>query len=74
MTKEALKSYPIKGGKVGRARLAVLSGVLSSVGCYQLEGEGVQLFDRIEGDYFAILGLSLIPLLDVLRRQGAVAL
>jgi len=49
-------------------------GVLSSVGCYQLEGEGVQLFDRIEGDYFAILGLSLIPLLDVLRRQGAVAL
>ena len=45
-------------------------GVLSSVGCYQLEGEGVQLFDRIEGDYFAILGLSLIPLLDILRRHG----
>ena len=49
-------------------------GVLSSVGCYQLEGEGVQLFDRIEGDYFAILGLSLIPLLDLLRRHGAVPL
>lgn len=49
-------------------------GVLSSVGCYQLEGEGVQLFDRIEGDYFAILGLSLIPLLDLLRRHGAVLL
>jgi septum formation protein len=48
--------------------------VLSSVGCYQLEGEGVQLFDRIEGDYFAILGLSLVPLLDVLRRHGAVPL
>ena len=48
--------------------------ILSSVGCYQLEGEGVQLFDRIEGDYFAILGLSLIPLLDLLRRHGAVAL
>jgi septum formation protein len=48
-------------------------GVLSSVGCYQLEGEGVQLFDRIEGDYFAILGLSLVPLLDLLRRHGAVA-
>jgi septum formation protein len=46
-------------------------GILSSVGCYQLEGEGVQLFDRIEGDYFAILGLSLIPLLDFLRRHGA---
>jgi septum formation protein len=49
-------------------------GVLSSVGCYQLEGEGVQLFDRIEGDYFAILGLSLIPLLDLLRRHGVVPL
>jgi len=49
-------------------------GVLSSVGCYQLEGEGVQLFDRIEGDYFAILGLSLVPLLDLLRRHGAVPL
>ena len=49
-------------------------GILSSVGCYQLEGEGIQLFDRIEGDYFAILGLSLIPLLDLLRRHGAVAL
>ena len=49
-------------------------GVLSSVGCYQLESEGVQLFDRIDGDYFAILGLSLIPLLDLLRRHGVVSL
>lgn len=48
--------------------------ILHSVGCYQLEGEGVQLFDRIEGDYFAILGLSLIPLLDILRRHQAVPL
>jgi septum formation protein len=48
--------------------------VLLSVGCYQLEGEGIQLFDRIEGDYFAILGLSLIPLLDLLRRHGALPL
>jgi septum formation protein len=44
--------------------------VLSSVGCYQLEGEGVQLFDRIEGDYFTILGLPLTGLLDLLRRHG----
>jgi septum formation protein len=48
--------------------------ILSAVGCYQLEGEGVQLFDRIEGDYFAILGLSLIPLFDILRRHGALTL
>jgi septum formation protein len=48
--------------------------LLSSVGCYQLEGEGVQLFEAIHGDYFAILGLSLIPLLDLLRRYGAAPL
>ena len=48
--------------------------ILASVGCYQLEGEGVQLFDKIDGDYFAILGLSMIPLLDLLRRHGAVPL
>jgi septum formation protein len=44
--------------------------VLGSVGAYQLEGLGVQLFDRIVGDYFTILGLPLLPLLDFLRAQG----
>jgi septum formation protein len=48
--------------------------VLGSVGCYQLEGEGVQLFDRIEGDYFTILGLPLTGLLDLLRRHGVLQL
>ena len=43
-----------------------------SVGAYQLEGLGAQLFERIEGDYFTILGLPLLPLLDFLRRHGAV--
>lgn len=43
---------------------------LGSVGCYRLEGPGAQLFSRIEGDYFAILGLPLLGLLDLLRRQG----
>jgi septum formation protein len=47
-------------------------GLLGSVGCYQLEGEGVQLFERIEGDYFTILGLPLLPLLHFLRDRGAV--
>lgn len=46
------------------------SAVLSSVGCYQLEGEGVQLFDAIAGDYFTILGLPLLPLLKELRQLG----
>jgi septum formation protein len=44
--------------------------VLSSVGCYQLEGEGIQLFDAIAGDYFTILGLPLLPLLGALRDYG----
>ena len=44
--------------------------VMTSVGGYKLEGRGAQLFDRIDGDYFTILGLPLLPLLDFLRRQG----
>jgi septum formation protein len=53
------------------AYLAGNEGALSSVGCYQLEGEGAQLFSAIQGDYFAILGLPLFGLLDCLRREGA---
>lgn len=44
--------------------------ILASVGCYQLEGLGAHLFDRIDGDYFATLGLPLLPLLEALRRHG----
>lgn len=40
------------------------------VGCYRLEGLGVQLFSRIDGDHFTILGLPLLPLLDFLRVRG----
>ena len=43
---------------------------LGSVGCYRLEGPGAQLFSKIEGDYFAILGLPLMGLLDLLRQHG----
>ena len=45
---------------------------LASVGVYQLEGLGAQLFEKIEGDYFSILGLPLLPLLDFLRGHGVV--
>ena len=44
--------------------------VTSSVGAYQLEGQGVHLFERIEGDHFTILGLPLLPLLAFLRGEG----
>lgn len=44
--------------------------ILSSVGCYQLEGLGAHLFADIDGDYFSILGLPLLPLLGGLRAHG----
>lgn len=59
-SEEWLNQYLIRNG----------ASILSSVGCYQLEGEGVQLFERIDGDYFTILGLPLLPLLEALREQG----
>jgi septum formation protein len=43
------------------------------VGVFRLEGRGVQLFERIEGDYFAILGMPLLPLLQALRVRGLLA-
>lgn len=47
--------------------------LLEGPGCYKVEGRGIQLFSRITGDHFTILGLPLLPLLDYLRLQGAVA-
>ncbi|HTY69033.1 MAG TPA: Maf family protein [Alphaproteobacteria bacterium] len=48
------------------------AAALTSVGGYQLEGLGAQLFTKIEGDYFTILGLPLLPLLAFLRKHGIV--
>ncbi len=45
-------------------------GALACVGAYQLEGLGAQLFERVEGDYFSVLGLPLLPLLAFLREHG----
>jgi septum formation protein len=47
--------------------------ILNAVGAYQLEGRGVQLFERMDGDYFTILGLPLLPLLGFLREQGVLS-
>jgi septum formation protein len=46
--------------------------LLGSVGAYRLEGRGVQLFSRIIGDHFAVLGLPLIELLGFLRECGVI--
>ncbi len=47
-----------------------MPGILSSVGCYQVEGEGVQLFEDMQGGYFDIMGLSVLELFTFLRGEG----
>lgn len=61
LTREEIDAYLAKVGE----------RVLATVGAYELEGPGVRLFEAIEGDYFTILGLPLLPLIGALRDQGA---
>lgn len=57
---------------IGRHLARVGAKVLASVGAYQIEGEGIQLFEKVEGDHFTIVGLPLLPLLAELRTLGAI--
>ncbi|EBV3599566.1 Maf-like protein [Escherichia coli] len=57
---------------VGRHLAAVGDKVLSSVGAYQIEGQGIQLFEKIDGDHFTIVGLPLLAVLDELRKLKAI--
>ncbi|MCQ8782318.1 Maf-like protein [Mangrovibrevibacter kandeliae] len=59
-------------GFVGRYLAQAGAAVLTSVGAYQVEGPGIQLMERIEGDYFTVIGLPLLPLLKELRVRGAI--
>lgn len=59
-------------GFVGRHLALVGDKALTSVGGYQIEGPGIQLFDKIEGDHFTIVGLPLLEVLNELRRLGAI--
>jgi septum formation protein len=63
----------LSGAFLDRYLDAAGGAVLSSVGAYQLERTGIHLFERIDGNYFTILGLPLLPLLDFLRRNGSLA-
>jgi len=47
------------------------SAVLGSVGCYQIEGKGIRLFENVNGSHFAIMGMPLIPLVKFLRQQNS---
>ena len=50
---------------------AIGDAAFEGVGCYQIEGRGAQLFDRIDGDHFSILGMPLLPLMQWLRDRGS---
>ena len=59
------------GAEVGRTLALSGPGVLGSVGCYQIEGPGLALFERVEGDWWTVVGLPLLPLLGALREFDA---
>ena len=67
-----LTMRPLTPQEIGRYLAKVGKTALTSVGAYQIEGPGIQLFEHIDGDYFAVLGLPLLPLLTFLRAQGEV--
>ena len=63
---------PMDEAEIDAYLAAAGPAILSSVGAYQVEGLGARLFDRIDGDYFTVLGLSLFPTLDICRRHGVI--
>ena len=72
---EPLASLASAFGRLSRVTRTILigfvvAGLLGSVGAYKLEGEGAQLFERIEGDYFSVMGLALGRVIELARRHG----
>jgi septum formation protein len=52
---------------------AASPAIFGTVGGYEVEGQGIQLFERIDGDHFTVIGLPLLPLLAELRDRGVIA-
>ena len=67
-----LSMRPLDEAEIERYLAQAGAAVLNSVGAYHLEGRGAQLFERVEGDFFSILGLPLLPLLAFLRQHDIV--
>ena len=72
VTNCAMTMRPLTPQFIGRHLSDVGDGILGSVGAYQIEGPGIQLFEEMDGDMFSIIGLSLLPLLDQLRKLEAI--
>lgn len=68
----SLTVRPLDPAFIGRYLSRVGDNAFKSVGAYQVEGEGIQLFEKIEGDYFTIVGLPLLPLLAKLRELDVI--
>lgn len=62
----------LEPGFIGRHLALVGDKALTSVGAYQIEGQGIQLFEKVEGDHFTIVGLPLLALLEELRNLKAI--
>lgn len=73
MDSVTMRMRPLSPAFIDQYLDAVGDDVQASVGAYQLEGLGAQLFTGVEGDYFTVLGLPLLPVLDYLRTQGVLA-
>jgi len=70
LARPKLTMRPLSAAFITHYLHAMGEDVLTTVGAYKLESLGSQLFTRIEGDYFSILGLPLLPLLDYFRMRG----